>query len=49
MRMLSPGNTGTGASSALQSAVNYAWNKGAVIFSSAGNGAGGVMMVPPGL
>ena len=39
VRIINISITGTTASSTLQSAVNYAWNKGAVVFAAAGNSA----------
>jgi subtilisin family serine protease len=36
-RIMNISIAGSSASSTLQSAVNYAWNKGAVVFASAGN------------
>lgn len=39
---------GTSASSALQSAVNYAWSKGTVVFASAGNGGVNAPYYPAG-
>jgi hypothetical protein len=37
VRIMNISIAGSGASSTLQSAINYAWNKGAVVFASAGN------------
>ena len=37
---------GTSASSTMQSAVNYAWNKGTVVFASAGNGGANTLYYP---
>src|SRR5450756_129380 len=39
---------GTSPSSSLQSAVNYAWNKGSVVFAAAGNGGSSTPYYPAG-
>jgi thermitase len=39
---------GTSYSSSLENAVNYAWNKGTVVFASAGNGGSSTPMYPAG-
>src|ERR1035437_65645 len=38
--------SGTSPSSALQSAVNYAWNKGTVVFAAAGNSSNSTLNYP---
>ena len=39
---------GTATSSTMQSAVNYAWNKGSVVFAAAGNSSSNAPMYPAG-
>lgn len=45
-RVINISISGTSASSTLQSAVDYAWNKGAVIFAAAGNNSSSSPMYP---
>src|SRR5207245_1286385 len=47
-RVISLSIVGTTASSTLQSAVDYAWNKGSVVFAAAGNNATSAAMYPTG-
>jgi len=46
VRIINISITGSTASSTLQSAVDYAWNKGAVIFAAAGNSSSTSPMYP---
>jgi len=46
VRIINVSIGGPSSSSALQSAVDYAWNKGAVIFASAGNNSSSTPMYP---
>ena len=46
VRVINISIVGSSASSTLQSAVNYAWSKGAVIFASAGNNSTSSPMYP---
>ena len=46
VRVINVSITGTTASSTLQSAVNYAWNKGSVVIAAAGNSGSTAMGYP---
>ncbi len=45
-RIINISIAGSSASSALQSAVNYAWNKGSVVFAAAGNSGNSTLNYP---
>lgn len=46
VRVINMSFSGTSSSSTLQNAVNYAWNKGAVFFASAGNAGSSTPVYP---
>ncbi|HYZ85330.1 MAG TPA: S8 family serine peptidase, partial [Bryobacteraceae bacterium] len=46
VRIINVSVSGTSASSTLQNAVNYAWNKGAIVFAAAGNNANSTPTYP---
>src|SRR6185369_12664315 len=46
VRIINVSLAGSTASSTLQSAENYAWNKGTVIFAAAGNSSSSALLYP---